>query len=232
MAKRGQGYGSEDHLLSYHEKDRQLLDRYIQSAIGTSEPIQWLYPGAMVSEPKDLSFISFSSSQAEAWKSFWPSPGNRSWDAVAKAGGDWLLFEAKANASELRSPGTGATSRSLATILAAFEETKNHIGVDSKLRWHEQFYQYANRLAALYFMNVVAQIPARLIFIYFTGDAFPDGRACPSCKEEWEPLIAECHRALGLPENHCLSQRVHEVFVPVRETAEGSQQRRRAAVIS
>jgi hypothetical protein len=94
-------------------------------------------------------------------------------------------------------------------------ETKTFLGVPESSDWLGPYYQYANRLAVLYFLTVKAQVGARLLFGYFTGDRFPEGRACPSCVEDWRPLISECHDVLGLPEHHALSDRVHDVFVSV-----------------
>lgn len=219
MARRGAGYGSEDHFLTYRAAHPATLDRYIQTAMGTSAPIEWLYPGAMQGEPKDFTFIPFTPHQAEDWYGFWPRRGNRSWDGVARCGGEWLLFEAKANGGELCSPGTAATEKSLAQILAAFRRTKKYLGVPEQVDWHRRYYQYANRLAALYFLNVAARIPSRLFFLYFTGDCFPDGRPCPASETEWRPLIKECHRQLSLAEQHALSDRVHELFVPALRRA-------------
>ena len=76
------------------------------------------------------------------------------------------------------------------------------------------YYQYANRLAFLYFLNVIARVPARLVFLYFTGDRFPDGRPCPATIERWNELINARRLTLGLEHEHALTDRVHTIFLP------------------
>lgn len=91
--------------------------------------------------------------------------------------------------------------------------------------WTGPYYQYANRIAALYFLNEVALIPARLLFIYFIGDSFPDGRYCPKTEGDWKPLIDRCHRVLGIPAAHPLSTRIVDVFLPICPTSNPQQPR-------
>jgi hypothetical protein len=57
-------------------------------------------------------------------------------------------------------------------------------------------------------------ISARLVFVYFTGDAFPDGTPCPATEEEWERLIEARRLTLGLPRRHALSEYEHHVVIP------------------
>jgi len=217
MGRRGSGYGSEDHFIRYRLDDSNVLDSYVKAVLPHAGGITWLYPAQGVAEePKDLAFIHLTEEQLRQWNAFWPNPGNRSWDGIASCDGEWLLFEAKANENELCSPGTNASPRSLQQITKALEEVKLFLGIPSATVWHQRYYQYANRLAVLYFLNVVAHIPARLIFVYFIGDVFPDGRPCPQTEQVWRLLISKCHAELGLPERHRLSDRMHEVFIPVR----------------
>ena len=217
MGRRGHGYGSEDHFIRYRTDHAELLDSYIKAALPHPGAITWLYPAQGVEEePKDLSFVDFTEPQLKQWHAFWPNPGNRSWDGIARCDGEWLLFEAKANETELCSPRTGASPPSLRQIARALDEVKLFLGVPSETVWHWRYYQYTNRLAALYFLNVVAKIPARLIFLYFTGDVFPDGKPCPQNEQAWRLLISKCHAELKLPDMHRLSDRTHDVFAPVR----------------
>src|SRR5205823_4924022 len=119
------------------------------------------------------------------------------WDAVGRTAVYWLLVEAKANATELRSSATQAKGASRDQIDKAMRETKQFLGVPPTFDWLGPYYQYANRLAVLYFLMAQAHVDARLIFLYFIGDRFPDDRPCPSCIEDWRPLINECHQSLG-----------------------------------
>lgn len=226
MGRRGHGYGSEDHFIRYRAKHPEFIDSYVTAVLPQPDgAISWLYPSETTTaeateEPKDLSFVDLTERQDEKWRDFWPSPGNRRWDGVARWNGEWLLFEAKANEREFISHRADASPRSLSQIIVALDEVKRYLRVPQDSVWHKDYYQYANRIAVLYFLNVVAKIPARLIFLYFTGDAFPDGRPCPQNDQDWRPLIGKCHAELKLPEVHPLSDRIHDVFVPVPAPAD------------
>lgn len=218
MGRRGDGYGSEHHFISYRSNHPERLDEVVNRALPNLGLIDWLYPkDGVCEEPRDLAFLELSEPQIELWHDFWPNSGNRRWDGIARCNGDWLLFEAKANETEFNSPGTDASPKSFQQIIEALGEVKRHLRVPQETVWHQKYYQYANRIAVVYFLNVVAKIPAHLIFLYFTGDAFPDGRTCPHNEQDWRLLIDNCHAALKLPSAHPLSDRIHEVFLPVHE---------------
>src|SRR5438270_45235 len=64
MGRRGQGYGSEDHLMSYRQGlASALLDQAILSAVSGApdSKIEWTYPAAKaraaLREPQRLSFL-------------------------------------------------------------------------------------------------------------------------------------------------------------------------------
>jgi hypothetical protein len=126
--------------------------------------------------------------------SFWPRGGPQ-WDALGIAeSGELLLVEAKAHVNELYSPATGASASSLPLIRTSLAQTAAAIGVPSGYDWSKQFYQYANRLAHGHFLNA-NRIAAKMVFLYFTGDADVHG---PASHEEWETAIEAVHWALGL----------------------------------
>jgi hypothetical protein len=95
----------------------------------------------------------------------------------------------------------------------ALGEVKRYLGVHRHFSWLGSYYQHANRLACLYFLNVKVGIRARLIELFFIGDVFPDGRRCPADEGEWRELLRARELTLGLPSRHPLSDRVHEVFL-------------------
>jgi hypothetical protein len=167
-----------------------------------------------------LDFLTDRPDVLALWKDFWPQRGRaQTWDGAARLlhRGDqieWLLIEAKANKVEFVTPPTGASSNGgRAQILKSLNHVKSALGVHRHYPWHGTYYQYANRLAALYFLNEVAKVPARLLHIYFTGDCFPDGRECPASPEDWRRLIEARDITLGLLEEHPLSSRCHELFL-------------------
>ncbi len=72
----------------------------------------------------------------------------------------------------------------------------------------------ANRLAFLQFMQTHG-LPARLLLVYFTGDQRSGGIAAPRSEAEWMRTLQAQDSHLGLPAEHGLSDRVHQVFLPV-----------------
>jgi hypothetical protein len=181
-------------------------------------PITWTCPLAKdeFAEYRDDDFIRLCGVKLpqRLLKEFWPVRGPQ-WDALARVGGcGALLVEAKANIPEIVSPGTGAEGARRALLERSLEEVKSFLGVDPKIPWSGKFYQYANRLAHLYFLREVNQQDAYLAFVYFTGDSDVDG---PATIAEWRAalLVAKC--ALGVPKRHRLSKYVAEVFIDISE---------------
>jgi hypothetical protein len=220
-------YGSEYLLQWYRDSEPESLDNAINRAIeGQTSSIAWLFPTSpkFGEEPTGISFLSPTHDIKEAWSSFWPSTGNPpSWDGIAQctspSGSEWVIIEAKANHPEFCSPPSRAGTKSRELICKSFKRTQTHLGVHTAFCWLGTYYQYANRIAFLYFLNVVARVSARLVFVYFTGDQFPDERPCPATIERWNELIRACHLTLGLPETHTLSDRIHTIFLPCKSTA-------------
>jgi hypothetical protein len=67
--------------------------------------------------------------------------------------------------------------------------------VTSTTNWLASYYQYANRLAHAYLLNELNPRPTFLVFLYLIGDGAMNG---PTSRTEWEALISEVHRALGV----------------------------------
>jgi len=126
----------------------------------------------------------------------------------------WLLIEAKANHPEFTGSPCGARTGSDARkkIESALGRVKRHLGVHRDFSWLGSYYQFANRLAALYFLQR-RRISARLVFLYVVGDCFPDDRRCPSTPSDWEELFRARASTLGLPVDHPFSNLVHTVFL-------------------
>lgn len=225
MAEMGDGYGSECHLLRYMGRHRDILDRAILAATGGSS-IKWLdYPFDksrrwLDGEWTGLSFLPDDSTARKAWASWWPRSGRaQNWDAVGKisAGGrdEWLLVEAKAHVSEIESH-CAASPKSRTLITRALSETREALGggLGQGENWLTGYYQYANRLAVLHFLNR-HNVAARLLFLYFVGDRRPDAFVCPKDEEGWREALDRQDAAIGLPYDHGLADRVHKIFLPV-----------------
>jgi hypothetical protein len=224
MGKRGHGYGSEDNLLRYRAEHPAVLNEAILSCLNTpNAELTWLYPrdGTCIDGAKELEGLEFLDDKIvmDLWRDFWPQTGKQpTWDGAAKlvvgSQTEWILLEAKANWPELCSPPSGAKSTGREKIETAMGTTKNFVKVHRRFHWLGTYYQYANRLACLYFLTQVAKIPAKLVFVYFYGDTFEDATPCPKTEAEWRPLITACHLTLGLSERHPLSSLIGEVFLP------------------
>jgi hypothetical protein len=146
-------------------------------------------------------------------KTFWPDRGPV-WDGLARTyRNDLLLVEAKSHILEMVSH-CKAGEKSKKLIKQSLDETKRFLGVDSSTDWMVDHYQYANRLAHLYLLRELNELPAYLIFLYFVNDHVQKG---PINQEEWEQGIDELHSKLGLPKAHKLSQYVLDVFIDVHE---------------
>ena len=150
--------------------------------------------------------------------SFWPTSGRgATWDGLAIAGESSLLLEAKSHISELgnsNSGGSKATPESLKKICASLDLTKRHMGVSKAFDWaRSPYYQYANRLAHLYLLRELNDIPAFLVMLYFLNSGQV---GAPSSATVWQMAIEGEERALGIPKNHPLSDYVISVFLDVR----------------
>ena len=230
MGKIGHGYGSEWHLLRFLGYHRDAFSRQVRAEIG-SEELSWLdfkfshknKACGRDTEYNGLDFIT-DPDVLRNWYAFWPKSGRaQNWDAVGKikhgGGEEWLLVEAKAHTREIKGNGCGATSaRSIEKIEKALAETKAAFGAGSTPleNWLGPYYQYANRLAALYFLMEKYQpaLPARLLFIYFLGDKHKN-QECPRTKDEWQPSIEEMESELGIDRGCPLYTRVHHLFLTV-----------------
>ena len=93
------------------------------------------------------------------------------------------------------------------------EKTKAALGVTSAYDWTGTFYQYANRLAHLYFLEEREKISTWLVFVYFIGDADVEG---PQSVAEWKAALEVMYGALGLGRRSRLLQRKIDVFLDVR----------------
>jgi hypothetical protein len=224
MGRIGERYGSEYHFLHYRAERPSVLDALLLKPLGGPDArLEWVYPTGAEGErePQGLEFLSDREDVQALWRDFWPQRGRGpTWDGVAvvhaNSSPEWVLIEAKANTVEFVTPSCGAVERGgREQIETALNRVKAALGVHRHYSWLGSYYQYANRLAVLHFLNEQARVPARLLHVYFTGDCFPDGRECPGSAEDWKQLIEARRITLGLPHKHLLSDRTHEAFVPV-----------------
>ncbi|MEC5383832.1 hypothetical protein VSX64_24215, partial [Aurantimonas sp. C2-6-R+9] len=224
LGRMGSGYGSECHLLRFLGRHRKLLNQTVADVVGAEE-VDWLdYPFDPEDEWRDgewkgLAFLREDAVVQQAWRDAWPARGNPpNWDAVGRvrigSAWEWLLVEAKANLEELSSSCQAKKEGGRSLIESTLSMSKQKLGVDADRDWLNGFYQYCNRVAVLSFLQDQG-IPARLLFVYFTGDRSGPGRTCPQDVEGWAPVLRAQTEHVGLPVVHPLKDRIHRTFVPV-----------------
>lgn len=228
MGQMGFGYGSEWHLLRFLGRHRDALNRAIaQATNGLVEVRQWVDFHCSDSPPHDeerkgFDFLADEDLRSK-WQTFWPQTGEPiNWDAVAEYEEDgvtaWLLVEAKAHVEELKGSPTGAGNQSRRMIQEAMLATRLALNSDQAMPvadWLDgHYYQYANRLASLHFLNNIAGVPARLLRVYFLGDSMANCE-CPEREEGWTEAIGLIRPALGLSGQSELEGRVHKLFIDV-----------------
>lgn len=148
-------------------------------------------------------------------KDFWPQRGPQ-WDALGLTSNGPILVEAKAYVDEFfTDPCNAGNLRSLEQIERAFETVRADLGTRQAMNWTELYYQYANRLAFLWWLRE-HKVDAKLIFVSFLNDADMVG---PKYAETWEAAFAAADYALGLPKKNKLRRHIFHVTPDVRELA-------------
>jgi hypothetical protein len=222
MSKIGHGYGSEWHLLNYLGYHRQELTRFAAQAVGCTS-IEWhdfpIDKTGKEAEWKGVDFLPANHPARKSWGEFWPQTGNvQNWDAIGRLSGletdDWVLVEAKAHEQEIESTCKAKPIGGLGKITQEFERVINAMGLSVPVEnWLSPYYQYANRVSALWRLRHHG-VPARLLFVYFTGEDMP-GRSCPKNPSEWQASLDKMYRHLGLIEQSDLEKHIHKLFLPV-----------------
>lgn len=181
-------------------------------------PVQWLSPLREdgFAEYRDAAFLERvgCGRLKDELAGFWPARGPQ-WDALGRAGETVVLVEAKAHLREVLSPASQASPASREKIDLAFATVKRELKVRDGANWAEVFFQYANRLAHLWFLRN-SGVEAKLVFVDFLHDIEMGGPENPA---EWEAVYLAADYALGLPRRHVLERHVHHLFPDVRELA-------------
>jgi hypothetical protein len=213
--------GSQRWLRLAVNAQRRLVEEPLVDSLGgiSHSPLEWLCPlqSGGHRECRDLDALKALGvplSVQHSLADFWPRRGP-AWDGLARsANGDLLLLEAKANIPELAAGRSQAGPESLKKITERLRELREFLAPKSSAEWAHTFYQYANRLAFLYFLRQVNELPARLVFVYFVNARDVRG---PASRAEWESALALMYAALGLPKRHPLSPFIHNLFIDVGE---------------
>ncbi len=134
---------------------------------------------------------------------FWPRFGPQ-WDGLAVGdNGQILLVEAKAHISEMvTAPSQARGESARQKIQESLAKVKSFTNSRSQADWSSSFYQYANRLAHLYWMRELNGHDAYLVNLFFVNDRDMHG---PESTAEWQAAI-----------------RLQEVFMGVRQSGQNS----------
>lgn len=208
--------GSQRWLQELVNRSPELFNYSLRPLLGltANDSITWLSPleSDDYAEYRDDDFLELLSIHLENRKlrTFWPSGGPQ-WDALGKTSrGDVLLVEAKAHISEFAS-NCQASPSSLELIQKSLTAAGRFFGAASLAAWPQGYYQYANRLAHLYLLRKLNDIPAWLIFLYITN---AEDVAGPTSAEEWHSSIEAVHAHLGITQSQ-LGPHVVDVFFNV-----------------
>lgn len=177
------------------------FDAQVRQALNlaASEEITWLSPvrADKYAEYFDDSFLDRLqiTDPKMPLREFWPAGGPR-WDGLARtSGGKVILVEAKAHIAEAIDFGSNAGAESTKLIEASLAAAKRAFRAREEANWNTPFYQYANRLAHLYYLRALAGVDAYLLFVCFANA--PDVPV-PASVEEWRGAVAAIECALGL----------------------------------
>jgi hypothetical protein len=174
-------------------------------------PVTWLSPlrDDGFAEYRDVSFLSRLGLDhlGPALEDFWPRRGPQ-WDALGRADTRVVLVEAKARLAEFATPATQASATSRVKIEAAFAQVKKALGVAAHNDWTKDYYQYANRIAHLWWLRGNG-VDAHLLFVDFLNDADVGG---PSKIEAWTEAYAVAEARLGIASHHPLTPYMHHVY--------------------
>jgi hypothetical protein len=212
MSKRvdefGRAYaGSQRQIQTIVNQQPAQLNAAIIAAfpsLAHAENIEWVSPlaSSQYAEYRDEEFLGCvgHANLAGLLSTFWPS-GGPCWDALARVGWDGpssrtgvILVEAKRYPGEMYSEGgCRASEPARSQIATSLAETKLWCGAECAADWMGRFYQYANRIAHLYFFRELAGINAFLVNVCFGQDP-----RTPTSISEWQVALQDARRSLGI----------------------------------
>ena len=235
--KRKGDKGSQKWIRILVNKRQKLMSDAILHCLPSSPAdIDWRSPLASENykEHRDREFlVKLGASQhlhnpLPSWENlykFWPMNGP-CWDAHGVTNENQILItEAKSHTKEMQGQGSGAKDlKSVAKIARSLKETQQFLGCMWTVDWAKSpYFQYANRLAHLYWFHKLNGLDAYLVLLYFLNDTAMEAKntVIPKDEKEWKPAIVSQDKDMGIPESHPLSDRIIHVFMDVKEIEDG-----------
>jgi uncharacterized membrane protein YhdT len=204
----GKAYaGSQLQIQIYvNRRSKELSQKIIEelpSLASLCPRLDWVSPleKDKFTEYQDTAFLKACDFEhlSAALMVFWPR-GGPVWDALAsidfqenKNHRGILLVEAKSHPTEIYGTGCRASSESRKKIERALNSTKRCLGVSKDTDWTGPLYQSANRIAHLYFLSEIVNVPAWLVNVYFLNDSHS-----PTDFERWQELLGIVKTELGI----------------------------------
>jgi len=215
--KQGKGIRGSLKWIQKLINDRpEIINRELARSLRlkASYTIEWVSPRSPdYAEYRDADFLKAIRHQeyVTELKKFWPRNGPQ-WDALGIISSKTIIIvEAKAHIAEVFTFIEAKDPKSHSKIEAALHRTKTDLGIDSQYPWVAPFYQYANRVAHLHFLQNICGVPTVLCFVHFLGDEDIDG---PRRRSEWQNTTRKIHKYLGLAGRQ-IQKRIIDVFVEV-----------------
>lgn len=225
MSKIGYGYGSEWHLMRYLAYHRNFLKKTIidKTGIRHFEFVDHRFSQSpkILEDDIELAGIDFIDEEdiLVKWDDYWPHTGSPpKWDAIGIGKKEsqkcYLLFEAKANTDEIKSECKAVSKESICIIEKALCDTKNDLGIKTDNDWKKCYYQMANRISVLNFLNK-NDVVSIMINIYFTGereDMFGPNQ-CSRSESQWNEHLKIAKNYLGFSE----LENYFDIFLSINE---------------
>ena len=211
-------HGSLKDIQILINNRKEILDKKLSEVLEKEININWKSPikDDQYAEYRDEDFLRILDIESKInspLEKFWPKRGPQ-WDALGIDDEKIFLVEAKANLPEVVSPPTVAGKESKSKILASFSELKEYLNINNTIDWSGAFYQYANRIAHLYFLRVLNGINAYLVNIYFIND---NSVAGPKSIDEWRGALTIIKHYLGIPKKNKLEKYMIDIFIDVND---------------
>jgi hypothetical protein len=225
VSKRDAEKGSQKQLQRLVNDPTDPLGSCIAQAVKfeTDEKIIWKSPLSSENyvEYHDKKFLEKLNLQPATMKfplnDFWPNNGPY-WDGLAQTNkGKRILVEAKSFTVELTSQCKATAPASIEKIYSTLAIVQEYFGCQIRNDWSKHYYQYANRLAHLFWLRELNHIDAHLVFIYFVNDSYltkSKEREGPKTKDQWKAKSDDVYQYLSLERTSLLNS-VHNVFIDV-----------------